>query len=96
MTIDEFYTIKEVAHRLKVCENTVRNFLTRKELSASKVGNQWRISDIDLRTFVASKRQVATPQPSGHSVRKVLPFTGPAHTEENTLGDDSELDYLFA
>lgn len=96
MTIDEFYTIKEVAHRLKVCENTVRNFLSRKELSASKVGNQWRISDIDLRVFVDSKRQEATPQHSGHSVRKVLPFTGTIHTEETTLGDDSALDDLFA
>ncbi len=96
MEINEFYTINEVAKLLKVSEKTVRNFLSRKELAASKVGNQWRIIDVDLRAFVDSKRQTAALQPAGNPIRKVIPFTGPTHLESDTLGDDSELDDLFA
>ena len=96
MEADEFYTIKEVAQKLKVCENTVRNLLSRKELGAAKVGNQWRISDLDIRAYLATKRQDAVPYTPGHPVRKVIPFSGPNNTEGAIFGDDSDTDDLFA
>lgn len=96
MEANEFYTIKEVAKILKVCANTIRNLLHRKELGASKVGKQWRISDVDVQDYLDKKKLVANSYPGSHPVRKVLPFAGPKHTDADIFGDDSESDDLFA
>ena len=46
---DVIFTIAQTAEYLKVCDKTVRRLISKKELSASKVGKSWRIrkSDID-------------------------------------------------
>ena len=46
---DVSFTIAQTAEYLKVCDKTVRRLISKKELSASKVGKSWRIrkSDID-------------------------------------------------
>ena len=46
---DIIFTIAQTAEYLKVCDKTVRRLISKKELSASKVGKSWRIrkSDID-------------------------------------------------
>ena len=46
---DVIFTIAQTAEYLKECDKTVRRLISKKELSASKVGKSWRIrkSDID-------------------------------------------------
>ena len=46
---DVIFTIAQTAKYLKVCDKTVRRLISKRELSASKVGKSWRIrkSDID-------------------------------------------------
>ena len=46
---DLIFTIAQTAEYSKVCDKTVRRLISKKELSASKVGKSWRIrkSDID-------------------------------------------------
>lgn len=39
----DFYSINEVAEKLSVHPNTIRNFIKRGTITAKKVGLQWRI-----------------------------------------------------
>lgn len=55
-TIQESWmTIKDAARRLKVNHNTIRSYITKKELRATKIGQGWRISEEDLKTFIAKR-----------------------------------------
>ncbi len=47
--MSEIFTVSQTAEYLQVCEKTVRRLIDRHALTASKVGNKWRIkrSDID-------------------------------------------------
>lgn len=44
--------IPEVADRLRVNPKTVRRWIANGELSAFKLGRQWRISEQDLKRFL--------------------------------------------
>ena len=52
MANDKVHTVEEVAKILRVSEATVRSLLERGELKGFKVGNQWRINDEDLRSYM--------------------------------------------
>lgn len=39
----DYYSINEVAEKLSVHPNTIRNFIKRGTIKAKKVGLQWRI-----------------------------------------------------
>jgi excisionase family DNA binding protein len=54
--MEEFYTVEEVAERLKVTPRTVREWLRTKRLKAGKAGRQWRIHETDLQAFMAHGR----------------------------------------
>lgn len=47
--VEELFTVARAAEYLQVCDKTVRRLISAKSLTASKVGNCWRIkkSDID-------------------------------------------------
>jgi excisionase family DNA binding protein len=60
--LPKFYTIKEVSEHLRVCVNTVRNFLKEGKLSATKIGNQWRISEQSLQAFLDEAPSHPNPQ----------------------------------
>lgn len=50
-------TVKEAAVILKVCERTVRRFIARRELRASKLSNGLvRIDEEDLMDFIRDRR----------------------------------------
>jgi|TARA_R100001510_G_C7622568_1_gene183121 excisionase family DNA binding protein len=89
-TEDEFYTIKDIAAKLKVCTNTVRALVKSKEIPALKVGHQWRITADDLNTFIDQRKQ------SHDGSKKVVPLTGPKHASQGIFGDDADHDDLFA
>jgi len=48
----EFYSIQELAKRVGVHENTVRNWIDRGELKAYKMGKVVRIKEEDFKQFV--------------------------------------------
>jgi excisionase family DNA binding protein len=50
-------TPDDVAHRLKVDRQTVYRLLKRGEITAFKVGDQWRIDEEDLKTFIRKKKK---------------------------------------
>lgn len=52
-----FHSIKAVSLMLAVSEKTVQRFIDRGELPRHRMGGQVRISDHDLRAFVAMRRE---------------------------------------
>lgn len=55
-------TVKEAAAILKVCEKTVRRFIERRELRASKLSNGVvRIDEDDLMDFIRDRRTQSSP-----------------------------------
>lgn len=56
MAIEKLYTVKEVAELLQVSERSVFRFMQpdyKNQLKASKVGRSWRITEKDLKDFIA-------------------------------------------
>ena len=52
--IRNFLTIREVAIKLDISEESVRDFIKAKELRAVKIG-QWRVNPQDLEAFIKSR-----------------------------------------
>lgn len=60
-----FYTLNEIATKLKVHVNTVENLIRGRSMSATKVGRQWRVSEDQLTAYLDSrtiKAKKLTPQ----------------------------------
>ncbi len=53
MSETKYYTIREVAKLLRVNPRTVENLILTGQLSATKVGRQWRISQSQLDEYLA-------------------------------------------
>ncbi len=58
-----FLTPEDVADQLKVSIFTVRRWIHQGDLPAYRIGRGWRIAAGDLRTWLATHRQAADPQP---------------------------------
>ena len=54
----QFWSIAEVADLLGVSDKTVQRLISRGELPRHRIGAQVRISDHDLRAFVAQRRDL--------------------------------------
>ncbi len=55
--VDEaYYTLAEIAQRLKVSYRTVYRWVQAKELSAYKLGTEWRVAESDLQAFLESRK----------------------------------------
>ncbi len=52
-----FYSIQSIAEILDVSVKTVRRWINRGELPAHKLGNQWRVSSLDLDVFLKLRRK---------------------------------------
>lgn len=50
--MEKLYTMPEVAKILKVALQTVRNFIERGDLMATKLGGAVRITESDLKAFI--------------------------------------------
>lgn len=48
----EVYTVQEVAEKLKVDPETIRRYINDGKLKASKLGNRYRITDVQIREFL--------------------------------------------
>lgn len=64
--MDQLLTLDEVAETLKVHENTILRIIKKAEISAIKVGGQWRLSTdalceyLEKRTVKAKKIKQST------------------------------------
>jgi excisionase family DNA binding protein len=64
-TVEEtYYTLREVAEKLRVSRRTVYRWVQAKELPAYKLGGEFRITERDLEKFLEARRTLA-PQPEG-------------------------------
>jgi len=55
--VDEtYYTLAEIAQRLKVSYRTVYRWVQAKELAAYKLGTEWRVAESDLQAFLESRK----------------------------------------
>ena len=55
--VDEaYYTLAEIAQRLKVSYRTVYRWVQAKELSAYKLGSDWRVAESDLQAFLDARK----------------------------------------
>jgi len=52
--ISKFFTVKEVAKRLDVTEDWIRDLIQSKQLKAVKVG-KWRVDPEELKRFIQSR-----------------------------------------
>jgi excisionase family DNA binding protein len=52
--MDEFYTLEEVANRLKVSVKTVRQWIKTGQLKGIKAGKLWRVRSEDLDAFLTA------------------------------------------
>src|SRR5699024_2424392 len=52
---DMYYTITEVAEKLNLTNETIRNYIHAKELEAYKVGRNYRIEDAELKRFLETR-----------------------------------------
>jgi excisionase family DNA binding protein len=53
--MDNFYSINTAAARLDCHPETIRRLIKRGELTAAKVGREWRVSEPDLLTYLAAR-----------------------------------------
>jgi len=55
MLPDQLYTVEEIAQHLAVSIKSVRRWIGSGELRAYRIGHQLRISEEDLRSFLAAR-----------------------------------------
>ena len=53
-----YYTITEVAEKLNLTNETIRNYIHAKELEAYKFGRNYRIEDKELERFLKAKSNI--------------------------------------
>jgi len=70
---EKFYTIDEVAKKIKVHPKTIRRYIYNGKLLAKKIGGQWRIYESELDKYINS-----TTANSCHG----------SHTEEDEISQD--------
>lgn len=54
--MDEYLTVEQVATKLQVSERTVYNWINSGKLSASKFGDNWRVTPAELEAFKVSNK----------------------------------------
>jgi excisionase family DNA binding protein len=55
--ISRYFTVKEVAKRLDVTEDWIRDLIQSKQLKAVKVG-KWRVAPEELKRFIQSRSNI--------------------------------------
>ena len=53
----EVYTVRDVAQRLHLTTETIRDYLQEGKLKGFKVGKQWRIREQELEAFIEALLQ---------------------------------------
>jgi excisionase family DNA binding protein len=62
--IGPFYTTRQAATMLNVCQRLVQEWVRTGQLRAAHYGTAWRISHTDLQAFVAAASAPTPPEPA--------------------------------
>ena len=62
MVDQDFFTVGEIAEKLKVSYKSVYRWVQAGELAAYKFGTDWRIGTADLERFIEQRRQGGTEE----------------------------------
>jgi excisionase family DNA binding protein len=54
----KFYTVKELSDLLKVSEIHIRNIIRDKQLEASKVGREWRVTEESMLAYLENNKNI--------------------------------------
>lgn len=55
--ISKYLTVKEIANRLDVTEDWIRDLIQLKKLKATKIG-KWRVNPTDLEKFIHERTNI--------------------------------------
>lgn len=55
--IKKYLTVRQVAQKLGLTEEWIRDLIAKKEIKAVKIG-QWKIKQEDLETFIKSRTNI--------------------------------------
>jgi len=53
---EDYYTLQEIAERLKVSYRTVYRWVHSGKLPAYKLGSDWRVKESDVSDFIKARR----------------------------------------
>ena len=56
--LTKYFTVKEVARRLSVTEDWIRDLIQNKQLKATKM-KKWRIKPSDLQEFIKNRTNIS-------------------------------------
>ena len=59
---EAYYTLAEISQRLKVSYRTVYRWVQAGELSAYKLGTEWRVAESDLQAFLQARKVRRRPE----------------------------------
>jgi excisionase family DNA binding protein len=59
------YTVPEVASHLRVTQKTVRTWINERQLTAIRIGREWRIREEDLQEFIRQHLSTAVQEIHG-------------------------------
>ena len=54
--MDNYYTVKEVAEKLHISEQTVRNHIKKGNIEAFAIGEGWRIPESEITKFIEKNK----------------------------------------
>jgi len=57
--MSKLLTLKEVCERLRLHENTVREYIKEGKITAIKFDRVWRVDEKDLERFIKTRKQAA-------------------------------------
>lgn len=49
---DEILTVSQAAEYLQVCDKTILRLIKTKKITASKIGNRWRIKNSEIDKYI--------------------------------------------
>jgi excisionase family DNA binding protein len=76
MVDHEYFTITEIAERFRVSEMTVRRMIDKGEITAIKMGRQWRISAALLDSKIQAELEAADRRAHAESAEPVSETAG--------------------
>ncbi|WP_223814614.1 MULTISPECIES: helix-turn-helix domain-containing protein [Thermoanaerobacterium] len=58
ITLDEYFTVKEVAEKLKLNIMTIYKWINQGKIKAVKLGDTWRISETEINRILNENKNI--------------------------------------
>jgi len=59
---EQIFTLAEAAEALRVSPDTIMHLIKNKQLKASKVGSQWRITETAIERYLEEQSNIQEPE----------------------------------